>query len=77
MDIEANRRFRERENPRHAGGAPSLADAIQTDLRLSVLGYHDRTKHAFKRFANSLGYLDWANQPNPFRRFEGAPRIHL
>ncbi|MCL4177402.1 MAG: SagB/ThcOx family dehydrogenase [Verrucomicrobia bacterium] len=44
---------------------------------VSVLDYHDRTKHDFKRFARSLGYLDWANQPNPFRRFEGAPLIHL
>ena len=24
-----------------------------------------------------LGYLDWANQPNPFRRFEGAPLTRL
>ena len=24
------------------------------------------TKHHFNRFARSLGYLDWATQPNPF-----------
>ena len=47
------------------------------DSRSNVLDYHDRTKHDFTRFARSLGYLDWANQPNPFRRFEGAPLIHL
>ena len=35
--------------------------------------YHDSTKHHFNRFARSLGYLDWATQPNPFRRYEGAP----
>jgi len=35
--------------------------------------YHDSTKHHFNRFAPSLGYLDWATQPNPFRRYEGAP----
>jgi SagB-type dehydrogenase family enzyme len=35
--------------------------------------YHDSTKHHFHRFARSLGYLDWANQPNPFRRYDGAP----
>jgi SagB-type dehydrogenase family enzyme len=35
--------------------------------------YHDRTKHHFFRYARSLGYLDWANQPNPFRRFADAP----
>ncbi|TAJ07070.1 MAG: SagB/ThcOx family dehydrogenase [Nitrospirae bacterium] len=42
-----------------------------------VLHYHQATKHHFHRFARSLGYLDWANQPNPFRRYEGAPLISL
>ena len=31
--------------------------------------YHDGTKHHFQRFARSLGYLDWASQPQPFRHF--------
>ena len=35
--------------------------------------YHDSTKHHFNRFAQSLGYLDWATQPDPFRRYAGAP----
>jgi len=39
--------------------------------------YHENTKHPFPRFANSLGYLDWDTQPNPFRRFEGAELILL
>ena len=34
--------------------------------------YHEATKHHFHRFARSLGYLDWATQPDPFRRYEGA-----
>ena len=38
-----------------------------------VIHYHDRTKHHLFRYARSLGYLDWANQPNPFRRFADAP----
>jgi SagB-type dehydrogenase family enzyme len=42
-----------------------------------VVAYHERTKHHYNRFAASLGYLDWANQPNPFRRYEGAPMIAL
>ncbi len=42
-----------------------------------VLRYHQSTKHHFHRFARSLGYLDWANQPNPFRRYAGAPLISL
>ena len=43
----------------------------------AVHTYHDGTKHHFHRFARSLGYLDWASQPNPFRSFEGAAEIPL
>jgi SagB-type dehydrogenase family enzyme len=39
--------------------------------------YHDGTKHHFHAFARSLGYLDWASQPNPFRSFAGAPAVVL
>jgi len=39
--------------------------------------YHERTKHHFARFASGPGQLDWANQPDPFRRFEGAPLTRL
>ncbi|MCK6586996.1 MAG: nitroreductase, partial [Polyangiaceae bacterium] len=42
-----------------------------------TLAYHTRTKHHPHRFARSLGYLDWATQPDPFRTFEGAPRVDL
>jgi SagB-type dehydrogenase family enzyme len=42
-----------------------------------VLSYHSRTKHHLHRFAASLGYLDWATQPDPFRSFDGAPVIEL
>ena len=43
----------------------------------AVLRYHERTKHYFDRYALGPGELDWANQPNPFRRYEGAPRVRL
>jgi SagB-type dehydrogenase family enzyme len=42
-----------------------------------VMRYHERTKHHFFRFAAGPGGLDWANQPDPFRRFEGAPLTRL
>jgi len=42
-----------------------------------VKAYHDQTKHYPNRYARSLGYLDWDNQPAPFRFFEGAPQIQL
>lgn len=43
----------------------------------AVLRYHERTKHHFNRYAPGPGYLDWANQPDPFRRFRGAPLVRL
>lgn len=43
----------------------------------TVLGYHDRTKHHLDRYARSLGFMDWSTQPDPFRRYPGAPLIEL
>jgi len=39
--------------------------------------YHEATKHSFQRFARSSGHLDWKTQPNPFRRYDGAPSLEL
>jgi SagB-type dehydrogenase family enzyme len=39
--------------------------------------YHERSKHRLQRYAPGPGGLDWANQPDPFRTFEGAPRFPL
>jgi hypothetical protein len=50
----------------------SASAAIETVHR-----YHDGTKHDFGRFARSLGYLDWASQPRPFRTFAGTPAFPL
>ncbi len=55
----------------HAEQLDALDDLSQ------VLRYHEETKHHFYRYARSLGYLDWANQPDPFRRYPGAPLIRL
>jgi SagB-type dehydrogenase family enzyme len=43
----------------------------------TILAYHEATKHHFHRYARSAGYMDWRNQPNPFRSYEGAVRIPL
>ena len=43
----------------------------------TIIEYHQRTKHHFHRYARSAGYMDWANQPNPFRSYDGASRIDL
>ncbi len=46
-------------------------------MRATVEHYHDGTKHHFHRFARSLGYLDWASQPRPFRGYGGAAAFPL
>ena len=56
---------------------PLSIQATQADSIDRVIHYHIQTKHNFNRYARSLGYLDWANQPDPFRRFEGAQLIPL
>ena len=35
-----------------------------------VEAYHEAAKHYFHRYARSAGRLDWANQPEAFRRFD-------
>jgi SagB-type dehydrogenase family enzyme len=52
-------------------------DEANANRLQTVYAYHDRTKHDFHRSAASLGYLDWANQPDPFRRFAGARMFRL
>jgi SagB-type dehydrogenase family enzyme len=42
-----------------------------------VAAYHERTKHHFHRYAASPGYMDWATQPDPFRRYAGADLVRL
>jgi SagB-type dehydrogenase family enzyme len=50
--------------------------ASDQDLELTI-AYHERTKHHLRRYARSLGYMDWQTQPDPFRRYEGAPQLPL
>ena len=52
-------------------------EPVSTDPIDCVIRYHVQTKHHFNRYARALGYLDWANQPDPFRRFDGAPLVSL
>ena len=43
----------------------------------ALTAYHERSKHRLEHYAPGPGRLDWANQPDPFRTFEGAPRFPL
>ncbi len=42
-----------------------------------VRDYHQRSKHSLRRYAAGPRGLDWANQPDPFRRFAPCPEIPL
>ncbi|MCG6966016.1 MAG: SagB/ThcOx family dehydrogenase [Chromatiaceae bacterium] len=43
----------------------------------TVRAYHRATKHHRHAFAPGPGFLDWDSQPDPFRRFVGAPLMPL
>jgi SagB-type dehydrogenase family enzyme len=50
---------------------------VSNDALETILAYHQATKHALNRFADGPGYLDWATQPDPFRRYAGVRLIEL
>src|SRR5476649_1562316 len=52
-------------------------DNLDLTAEQVVVAYHERTKHHYHRYAASLGYMDWAKQPDPFRRYDGAPLVRL
>ena len=43
----------------------------------TVKNYHQRTKHKPGAYARSAGFMDWANQPLPYRLYQGAEKIRL
>jgi SagB-type dehydrogenase family enzyme len=56
--------------PADLPGADASPEAV-------VMAYHERTKHHFHRYAASVGSMDWATQPDPFRRYPGADLVQL
>ena len=42
-----------------------------------ILRYHQETKHRLDAYARGPGRLDWTNEPNPFRCYQGSPLIRL
>lgn len=47
------------------------------DRYRDILAYHNETKHHYHRYARSPGYMDWANQPVPFRQYNNTESIRL
>ena len=44
---------------------------------MTIRAYHEKSKHRPDRYAPGPGRLDWANQPDPWRTYAGAPRVVL
>ncbi|HSN75417.1 MAG TPA: SagB/ThcOx family dehydrogenase [Anaerolineae bacterium] len=64
--------------PKRRQADPVEPPAAPAPTPLDVtLAYHAVTKHAPYRYARSLGYMDWDTQPDPFRRYHGAPLLAL
>ena len=40
-----------------------------------LFDYHQATKHTYDSVRTNAHFLDWRNQPDPFRTYEGAPLI--
>jgi len=38
-----------------------------------IRAYHQATRHHFRSYARGPADLDWSTQPDPFRRYHGAP----
>ncbi len=69
--LAARHDFLKTDSPR---AAPAEGEASAAEV---VVAYHERTKHHFHRYAAALGYMDWATQPDPFRRYAGADLVRL
>ena len=85
--LEYVRRPCERSGTKHEVGTPlplyTPADTARAEKESdvsaeeTVAACHERTKHHYHCFAASRDHLDWVTQPDPFRRYEGAPLIRL
>ena len=42
-----------------------------------LFAYHHATKHSYHSVRTNPHFLDWRNQPDPFRTYEGATLIKL
>ncbi|MGB6431279.1 MAG: SagB/ThcOx family dehydrogenase [Candidatus Acidiferrales bacterium] len=58
-----------------AQGDPATVGVNKDTERL--FAYHQATKHTYDSVRANAHFLDWRNQPNPFRTYEGAPLIAL
>lgn len=60
-----------------AGKNHMTRNLIDSDPCAQIVAYHQASKHHLDRYAPGPGGLDWASQPDPFRRYLGTARIEL
>ncbi len=67
------------QQPTILASPPAGEDAarLASQSLVQIIAYHERSKHRLERYAAGPEALDWDAQPNPFREFEGTPRIRL
>lgn len=56
---------------------PAPSEPPVTDPLALVRAYHAASTHHQHRYAFGPGELDWDTQPDPFRRYIGAPSVEL
>jgi len=49
----------------------------EENILREIFRYHEETKHHYQRYARSAGYMDWENQPYPFRFYEETAVVEL
>ncbi|KAF6152620.1 hypothetical protein GIB67_013067 [Kingdonia uniflora] len=62
---------------RTASMSSSSSSPNEEESLNQVFKYHNQTKHSFNNYARGPHGLDWANQPNPFRRYIGSHLLPL
>ncbi len=50
---------------------------MEESFAAQIIAYHEASKHHYRASAPGPGYLDWATQPDPFRRYTGAQVLPL
>lgn len=56
---------------------PEQPEGRKQVLASAFYRYHHQTKHTVESLFSGNHRLDWANQPDPFRTYDGAPVIDL
>jgi SagB-type dehydrogenase family enzyme len=70
-------RFRKSDPGPDTPGETGLSFSDPTTCRRVVHAYHQQTKHGLHRYAAGPMGLDWDNQPDPFRTWDGAEQVPL